>query len=98
MRRRLICKACPFNSNNAENYKSDRIDEHCIMCGCTITRKTAALTANCGIDCCNYESQEECDCKNTGLKSFNQKNKINMPLKWSAYKKEENEQQEESAS
>ena len=58
VRRRLICAACPFTSSNAVanpalNYKTDRIDEHCIHCGCPIKTKTAALTENCGIDIYN---------------------------------------------
>jgi len=58
IRRRLICATCPFTSSNAVtntalNYKTDRIDEHCIHCGCPIATKTASLEANCGIEIYN---------------------------------------------
>lgn len=59
-RRRLICTMCPFMSTNAkssheykelfgDNYKSDRVDEHCSLCGCNIELKTASLVSKCGI-------------------------------------------------
>jgi hypothetical protein len=92
----LICSTCPFSSSNAvsDGYNPNgRFDEHCIMCGCTITRKTSSLSANCGIDCCNANSLSNCDCKKKSLKEYNKKNQINLPLKWLAYKKETNEQQ-----
>jgi hypothetical protein len=94
-RRRLICAECPFNSTNAVNdgYKSDRIDEHCIMCGCTISRKTASLSSACGLDCCNANSTTGCGCKKTALKNYNVANGINFELKWKAYKTEKDEQQ-----
>lgn len=93
-RRRFICATCPFNSSNAVStgYKTDRFDEHCIMCGCTITRKTASLEANCGIDCCNFDNLSNCTCKDKELLAFNQNNNINMELKWTAYKTKTNEQ------
>lgn len=88
-RRRLICAECPLNSVNAkkDGYKSDRLDAHCIMCGCTITRKTASLKSACGIDCCNSEQHTDCDCKKPNLKKYNVANNINMNLKWDVYKK-----------
>src|SRR5436190_6093622 len=49
-RRRTICSGCPFSSSNAVKefgYKTDRFDEHCILCGCGIARKTASLTSEC---------------------------------------------------
>lgn len=54
IRRRLICDNCPFLSSNAVsnpalNYKTDRFDEHCILCGCNKDLKTAALDEECGI-------------------------------------------------
>jgi hypothetical protein len=53
--RRGICAVCPFNSSNAVsnpilNYTTDRIDEHCIMCGCNLHVKTTSLISNCGIE------------------------------------------------
>jgi hypothetical protein len=99
VRRRLICAECPFNSDLAKQagtYSSDRIDIHCIMCGCTIARKTASLSSACGITCCNAEPLQDCTCKPKGLKEYNEKNNINMKVKWEAFKtKEEYEQQTE---
>jgi hypothetical protein len=62
------------------------------MCGCTITRKTAALTAECGIGCCNYDNSTNCTCVDNDLLRFNKNNQINMPVKWTAYKIKEDEQ------
>lgn len=93
-RRRTICADCPFNSSNAVKellYKTGRFDEHCVLCGCTISRKTAALTEDCGMTCCNAKPTHDCNCKNEGLKQFNTENNINAPLKWVAYKKENDE-------
>lgn len=64
---------------------------HCIMCGCTITRKTASLSANCGIDCCNATPLDECSCKKSSLKKYNTEYGINMELKWTAFKKSDDE-------
>jgi hypothetical protein len=55
VRRRLICQACPYTSSNAItnpalNYKTHRVDEHCILCHCPIETKTASLQSNCGIE------------------------------------------------
>jgi hypothetical protein len=93
IRRRLICATCPFNSSNAvgEGYITNRIDEHCIMCGCTITRKTASLLSNCGIDCCNATPNLECDCKKPNLKKYNVEHGINLDPKWTTYKPEDDE-------
>jgi hypothetical protein len=93
-RRRTICASCPFNSSNAVSevgYVHNRIDEHCILCGCTLSRKTASLDSNCGIDCCNANSIDNCTCKNKGLKDFNKLYNINTDLKWKAFKKTKNE-------
>lgn len=94
VRRRLICAICPFNSSNAvaDGYTTYRVDEHCVMCGCSINRKTASLSAACGIDCCNASPTSKCNCKKEGLKEYNKKHNINMPIKWTAYKLKENEQ------
>lgn len=86
VRRRVICETCPFNSKNAvkDGYTTDRIDDHCIMCGCTITRKTASLSSSCGIGNCNPDN--DADCKKKGLKEFNKEHNIKMVLKWEAFK------------
>lgn len=64
IKRRLICAACPFMSSNAVsnpslNYKTKRIDQHCIWCGCPIEVKTASLSANCGIEDYNEEHPDQ---------------------------------------
>jgi hypothetical protein len=93
VRRRLICATCPFNSSNAvkDGYKTNRIDEHCIMCGCTITRKTNSLSSDCGISCCNPDS--ECNCAKENVKKFNTENNIVIEPKWFKFKNQEDEQQ-----
>lgn len=53
-RRMGICATCPFMSENAKNnpamnYKSEREDEHCSLCGCNIILKTSSLLSDCGI-------------------------------------------------
>lgn len=52
IKRRVICAGCPYMSVNAKEkgYKSERVDEHCTMCGCPIEPKTASLDSNCGIE------------------------------------------------
>jgi hypothetical protein len=64
IRRRVICSVCPFSSSNAAanpaiNYKTDRFDEHCIHCGCTLDRKTAALSEKCGLEIYNKKHPNE---------------------------------------
>jgi len=62
IKRRIICNTCPYNSKNAQKeegyvisgekmppYKSDRDDEHCILCGCVISLKTASIDEVCGV-------------------------------------------------
>jgi hypothetical protein len=58
IRRMFICQTCPFMSTNAaadpaQNYKSDRLDEHCTFCGCNLVLKTSSLGSNCGIEAYN---------------------------------------------
>lgn len=95
IRRRLICAECPFNSVNAtkEGYVTSRLDAHCTLCGCTITRKTASLSSNCGIKCCNADGHEECTCKKPALLKFNIETKTNLELKWTEFKNQKDEQQ-----
>lgn len=57
-RRLVICKTCPFMSENAKtnpaiNYQTDRPDEHCSLCKCNIDLKTSSLASNCGIEAYN---------------------------------------------
>ena len=46
-KRRLVCKSCFGNSLNAPYYKSYRVDNHCTICTCNISAKTANLKENC---------------------------------------------------
>lgn len=72
--RRLICQECPYNSTNAQLlglYKTDRTDYHCSLCGCLISKKTAALDANCGIEAYNANKLP---------------NQPTLPLKWEKIK------------
>lgn len=96
-KRRTICATCPFSSSNAVKefgYVHNRIDEHCILCGCSTDRKTASLSSECAIGCCNHNATGDCGCKQQHLKQFNDLNKINIELKWKAYKTKENGQEE----
>lgn len=47
------------------------------------------MKSECGISCCNNSG--DCKCIDINLKEFNTKNKIDMPLKWMAYKTDEQE-------
>lgn len=63
IRRRLICADCPFTSSNAVankslGYSTDRIDEHCVHCGCNIELKTSSLQSNCGIEVWNRDNPD----------------------------------------
>lgn len=66
VRRRVICKGCPFMSLNAktseeyksltgEHYKTSRKEEHCAMCGCGTKNKTASFESNCGLESWNKD-------------------------------------------
>ena len=60
IRRRAICHECPFMSINAiaaGNYITQRTDEHCMHCFCPITKKTASLSSNCGIEVYNVRNK-----------------------------------------
>lgn len=53
LRRRLICKNCPLQSDNAKEagwYDSIIPFEHCTACKCNIEAKTACLDCNCGAE------------------------------------------------
>lgn len=39
-----ICKECPYNS---KFHKTLRPDEHCMLCGCTLSAKTSCLSCEC---------------------------------------------------
>jgi hypothetical protein len=61
------------------------------MCGCSIVRKTNCLSCNCGLDCCNPDS--ECNCAKDNVKKFNTENNIVVEPKWFKFKNQEDEQQ-----
>lgn len=80
IKRRLICKSCPFNSENSRtsneykevtgsNYGASREDLHCAFCGCPISTRTASLSKACGIT------------------AWNKNHKNKLPLKWEVYGK-----------
>jgi hypothetical protein len=78
MKRKEICKACPFNSKNAAanglHVPHAPYEEFCIHCLCRI-----------GGD----DSKEYCLSCNCGIKEWNKLNPTNkMPLKWSAFTEE----------
>ena len=61
IKRRLICAGCKFMSGNAkkdslQNYKSERTDDHCIICLCNIQLKTSSLYSNCGLEIYNQNN------------------------------------------
>lgn len=45
--RLAICKKCPEHSSIKKNYSSLRIDEHCTLCGCTLSAKTKSFSSEC---------------------------------------------------
>lgn len=87
IKRRVICRLCPFNSDlaktsseyqelyNGQHYNDgeSRPDFHCAICACNIDWKTAALDETCGISFYN---------------DINWKNR--QPLKWNKFKKQTN--------
>lgn len=60
-KRRAICETCPFNSANAkeQGFKTRRASAFCIHCGCPLTKKTASLSSNCGIEEYNQKHPKE---------------------------------------
>lgn len=80
IKRRVMCKGCPFmsiNTNTSEEYKSltgkeytsSRKEEHCSFCGCGINRRTSSFESECGAETWNKENPN-----NT------------IPLKWTKFK------------
>lgn len=59
VRRRLICEGCPFNSKNMKDYVTKRTDEHCTLCSCTLSGKTASLDSSCGAKTYNERHPED---------------------------------------
>src|SRR6478735_8223864 len=48
--RKLICMKCPMHSTNSKKllgYETERLDEHCIVCGCNIELKVYSLHSEC---------------------------------------------------
>lgn len=51
IRRRVICKSCPFMSKNVEHLtgiKFSRKEDFCTLCSCPILTKTASMSSSCG--------------------------------------------------
>lgn len=46
-KRMSICKKCPENSFNKKEKFTLRIDEHCTLCGCTLSAKTKSPDSEC---------------------------------------------------
>lgn len=75
LRRKDICAACPFNSNNAPSHGLPVLDvdfQHCTLCTCRLggdDTKEYCLSCNCGIEVWNKRNPD----------------KPPMPLKWSAF-------------
>lgn len=83
VRRRVICKGCPFMSENARtseeyltltgnHYSSVRNEPHCSFCGCGINKRTASFTSDCGIETWNSDHPDK-----------------QIPLKWTKYGKQD---------
>lgn len=84
LKRKEICAGCPFNSRIAadkRNYSHSLPFEHCILCKCRI----------------GYEDSKEyclsCEC---GMSVWNERNKDKPPmeLKWKAFNKETNQEEQ----
>ena len=66
--RRAICETCPLMNINTlkdqteykklynEEYKTERADKHCTICGCPVQKKTSSLLSKCGLDSYNQEN------------------------------------------
>lgn len=60
-----VCRECEWNSINNKNYKSLRPDEHCTVCGCTVSAKVRCLSCKCPLDkpkweeIMTYEQEQE---------------------------------------
>src|SRR5687768_15479394 len=82
IRRRVICKGCPFMSKNAKtsfeyvrltgkSYKTKRDDEHCSFCGCELNMRTRSLNSSCGIETWNKNNPDNI-----------------LPLKWDKFEED----------
>jgi hypothetical protein len=48
--RKSICDGCEWNSTRRkidQGYKTARVDEHCVKCGCTLDAKRKCLSCEC---------------------------------------------------
>lgn len=41
------------------HYKTNRKDDHCSFCGCTIEMRTGSLNSNCGIESWNLSNPDK---------------------------------------
>lgn len=82
VRRRVICAGCPFMSKNA------------IELGMLKTDRTDEFCSACNCEIEWKTSCLSCDC---GLTAYNKRNPKNqLPLKWTVYLKENNNEQQTS--
>lgn len=85
LRRRVICRGCPYFSLNLfedsseyeklykKPFKSSRKGQsYCGICGCPENTRTASLSSNCGLESYNKQHPEN-----------------QQELKWKSYSKEE---------
>jgi predicted nucleic acid-binding Zn ribbon protein len=55
-----ICRGCVHNSINSPHKASPlRPDEHCIVCGCTLSAKTKCLSCSCPKDLWKEEMTQQ---------------------------------------
>lgn len=61
IRRNIICTICPFMSTNAkkEGYKTDRLDDFCTLCNCSLILKTSSLSSDCGASIWNEDNPDD---------------------------------------
>jgi uncharacterized Zn finger protein (UPF0148 family) len=71
-----ICKDCPSNS---KFHKTLRPDEHCVICGCTLSAKTACLSCACPL--CKWDhvmsSKQEEEIKKENEQQINSEENLN---------------------
>lgn len=51
-----ICNSCMFHSSNREKYRTMRVDDHCTLCGCTLSAKTKCLSCSCPLNPPKWEA------------------------------------------
>lgn len=78
IRRRIICNECPFLSTNAVNNGLYKTDRD---------------DEHCSLCSCNKDWKTACLSCNCGIEEYNKQNPENkIDLKWTAFKKDKNEE------